>query len=77
MGRLSFGAGALELLRPFLGPIYAWAAATEDLATAVNPWAKQLLFSWIAERLRGGGQMEEILVMRESDDPPPSWGREG
>ena len=27
LGRLQFATGAVEYLRPFLGPLYAWAAA--------------------------------------------------
>jgi len=52
LGRASFGFGALEYDRPFLGPLYAFAALHPPGAVRVVPMYVLLLLHYLAGRLR-------------------------
>jgi len=52
LGRASFGFGALEYDRPFLGPLYAFAALHPPGAVRVVPTYVLLLLHYLAGRLR-------------------------
>jgi len=52
LGRASFGFGALEYDRPFLGPLYAFAALHPPDAVRVVPTYVLLLLHYLAGRLR-------------------------
>lgn len=51
LGRLGFAAGALEWVKPFLGPAYAWTSAAPMGAVLPVPPAIWLTLSWIIELL--------------------------
>ena len=53
LGRLQFIAGPLELLRPFLGPLYALASALPRYARPVLPTMFLLILRHLAAELRG------------------------
>ena len=57
LGRLSYAAGPLERIRPFLSTLYAWAAAVPDTATLPLPEACLLVLHWIQAKLNNGGRM--------------------
>ena len=48
LGRLSFAAGPLDWLRPFLGPLFAWVAACPPASTLILPAMLRLILGWIA-----------------------------
>lgn len=54
LGRLGFAAGALEWVKPFLGPAYAWTAAAPLGAVLPVPAAIWLTLNWIVELLENG-----------------------
>ena len=61
LGRLGFAATALPWEKPFLGPLYTWAAAVrEQKGEVVVPWAILSILDWISLRLKGGGRMEMV-----------------
>ena len=51
VGRLGFAASALEYLLPFLGPIFAWAAACPVASRVRLPAMVRLLFLWMADEV--------------------------
>ena len=62
LGRLGFAATALPWERPFLGPLYSWAAAVRDQKKEVMvPWAIMSILDWISLRLEEGGRMEVVV----------------
>ena len=52
MGRLQFIAGPLEHLRPFLGPLYAWACAGARYAKPKMPPMILLIIHFLADEIR-------------------------
>ena len=52
IGRLGFIMGAVESLRPFLGPLYAWASAGPRYARPVIPPMLMLIMKYLARELR-------------------------
>ena len=55
LGRLQFVAGPLEHLRPFLGPLYAWASAAPRYAKPMLPVMIRLILDFLAQELRSSG----------------------
>jgi len=51
LGRLSFVAGPLEVVRPFLGPLYAWVAACPPGSCLALPAMISLILWWISKML--------------------------
>ena len=49
LGRLSFAAGPLERLRPFLSTLYAWTAAVPEDATLPLPDAVIMVLNWLVK----------------------------
>ena len=47
LGRLSFGLTVLPLLRPFLGPLYAWVAAVRHCHVLKLPKAIYMILSFL------------------------------
>eukprot|EP00435_Cladocopium_sp_Y103_P010320 s1590_g2.t1 len=60
LGRLSFGLTALDHVRPFLGPIYAWVAALEHTRTYKLPKAVRLIMLFLAKALEGSGRLTPV-----------------
>ena len=52
LGRLTFVAGALQMLRPFLGPLFAWSAILRGGAFAKFPDAVHMLLKFIESCVR-------------------------
>ena len=50
LGRLCFSMGLLEFARPFLAPLYAWAAAVGHLGRRRLPWSVSFLMIFLAEQ---------------------------
>lgn len=64
LGRLSFAAGPLERIRPFLSSLFAWVAVTpSDAYLAPNPEVR-LCLKWIAAKLSRGGRLEPCRHLR-------------
>ena len=63
LGRLSFAFSVIPLLRPFLGPIYAWTSATQALHTLRLPKAIELILSFLQACLEQG--MRRVSVGRQ------------
>ena len=53
LGRLGFAAGPLDWLRPYLGPLYAWAAACPSGRFLLLPAMLRLILSWLARMIDG------------------------
>lgn len=60
LGRLCFALGPLEYVRPFVAPIYAWAAAVAGQRRMKVPWSVRFLFRYIADQLEGEGRVSRI-----------------
>lgn len=61
LGRLTFVAGALQMLRPFLGPLFSWAAVLRGGAFAKFPEAVHMLLKFIERCVR-----EEPMTLARS-----------
>lgn len=62
LGRLGFAATALYWQRPFLGPLYTWAAATRGRPGKLKvPLMLRCILSWISEKLMNGGSLQEPI----------------
>ena len=57
LGRLQYIALVLDQLRPFLGPLYAWVAATPGGACLKLPPILQLIFKFLLKTLEAGPAM--------------------
>ena len=57
LGRLQFLAGPVEYIRPFLGPLYAWASIGPKYARPRLPVMVLLIMRYLAEELRGNHTM--------------------
>ena len=51
LGRIGFAAGPIEHLRPFLGPLYAWAAAGPRFARPRLPVMILLIMKYLAAEI--------------------------
>ena len=60
LGRLSFALTALNHLRPFLGPIFAWVAALQSTRTYQVPKAIKLIMLFLAKALEGPGRLAPV-----------------
>ena len=67
LGRLSFAAGPLERIRPFLSPIYAWTSVAPGSAYMVPPPDVLLCLRWLRNRLERGGRSEEVMEMKQHE----------
>jgi hypothetical protein len=79
LGRLSFVAGALQHLRPFLGPIFAWVSILSKKTFAAPPLAISLFLWWFVRELqqeplrfplqpqRLGGELFRVDAKAEGD----------
>jgi len=52
LGRIQFVAGPLEHLRPFLGPLYAWACSGAKFGKPVLPVMLRLILGYLAKELK-------------------------
>lgn len=68
LGRLSFVAGALHHVRPFLGPIFAWAAMLSPGTSAQFPDAVKILLGYISRQLGGCSMQPARRVAAEPTD---------
>ena len=57
LGRLQFLAGPVEYMRPFLGPLYAWASMGPRFARPKLPVMVVLIMRHLAEELKGDHMM--------------------
>jgi hypothetical protein len=60
LGRVCFIVGALEYLRPFLAPLYAWAAAVGRVGRSRLPWSVCFLLSYLATDLGEEGRARTV-----------------
>lgn len=63
LGRLSFVAGALKHVRPFLGPLYAWSSALASGTFAAFPDAVSILLDFVVNEV-------DRCPMRKAVKPP-------
>jgi hypothetical protein len=63
LGRLCFAMGPLEYLRPFIAPLFAWAAAVGPRGRSQLPWSITFILKLLEMELRGEGRVEEIRPM--------------
>ena len=72
LGRLSFASLALPWEKPFLGPLFAWAAAImPQRGVQIIPWAVGMILKWISSRLDDGGRLEEVALVSEREEIGP------
>ena len=57
LGRLQFLAGPIEYVRPFLGPLYAWASIGPRFARPRLPVMVLLIMKYLAQELQGEHMM--------------------
>jgi hypothetical protein len=60
LGRLCFAMGPLEFLRPFVAPLFSWAAAVGPRGIVQLPWSVTFLLEYLATELQGGGRIEAV-----------------
>ena len=63
LGRWGFATNALETLKPFLGPMYGWAASVPEGSYLQLPVFIRLLFMYLVRRLEAGGVERPPLHM--------------
>ena len=68
LGRLSFVTGPLLYLRPFLGPLYAWASACPRQAVVTIPIFLLLILKAFAQEVVGSPTLDCALLHRELGD---------
>ncbi|CAL1155276.1 unnamed protein product [Cladocopium goreaui] len=66
LGRLSFAMAAIEHLRPFLGPLYAWSAALENVVHARLPKAVIYILRFIEHMLKHGWRTRPVGPLQEA-----------
>ena len=65
LGRLSFAMAAIDHLRPFLGPLYAWADALKNVMRARLPKAVVYILRFIAHMLKNGWRARPVGSLHE------------
>ena len=60
LGRFCFAMGPLVFLRPFLAPIFAWAAAVKGAGKLLVPWSVGYLLRFLADQLGGDGRVFKV-----------------
>jgi len=65
--RLGFASGAIDHLRPFLGPLYAWAAVMPPGAYVKLPVLVKIILRYIEEELSSGRHMKTAAPLEESE----------
>ena len=60
LGRLCFAMGPLEYLRPFVAPLFAWAAAVGPRGRMQLPWSVTFILKFLEDELSGEGRVEEV-----------------
>ncbi len=68
LGRLTFVAGALHHVRPFLGPIFAWASMLSAGTSAQFPDAVKILLGYISKQLEHCSMQPAKRVEAEPTD---------
>ena len=63
LGRLCFAMGPLEYLRPFIAPLFAWAAAVGPRGRCQLPWSITFILRLLETEMRGEGRVEEIRLV--------------
>ena len=66
LGRLGFASGVLEWYRPFLAPIYSWAAVTPGGAMLAIPPMLRLVLGWIIREFKSGRRTTPCKAPRKS-----------
>ena len=64
-GRFCFAMGPLDFLRPFLAPIFAWAAVVRGAGRLTLPWSVGFLLSFLSGQLGGAGRVHEVRLVSE------------
>ena len=65
LGRLVFALGPMEYTRPFVSPLFAWAAAMGRRGTRKLPWAISFLLTYLADEFSGPHRMTEVEGTRK------------
>ena len=65
LGRLCFAMGPLEYLRPFIAPLFAWAAAVGPRGVVQVPWSVAFILKFLEEEFVGEGRVEQIRVVAQ------------
>ena len=60
LGRIGFAVGALDFLKPFLSPLYAWQCSVDHLGKMTLPWSVSFILKYISEELRTGRRCMRI-----------------
>ena len=63
LGRLCFALGPLEYLRPFIAPLYAWAAAVGHKGRMRIPWSIAFILTYYAREFEGNGRMSKVIPL--------------
>ena len=60
VGRLGFALGALDYLKPFVSPLYSWAASVDHLGRVSLPWSVSFILEFVAEELEAGRRTAKV-----------------
>lgn len=52
--------GPLEYLRPFIAPLFSWAAAVGSHGIVQLPWSVTFVLEYLSAELQGGGSVETV-----------------
>ena len=63
LGRLCFAMGPLEFLRPFVAPLFAWAAAVGPRGKIPLPWSVTFVLRLLESEFLGPGRVAEVRVV--------------
>ena len=60
LGRISFTLGVLDYLKPFVSPLFSWAAAVDHLGKDRLPWSVSFLLAYIMQELEAGRRTTQV-----------------
>ena len=60
LGRICFIIGALDFLRPFVAPLFAWAASVGRQGNPLIPWSVSFLLRYLSDGLDEQGRAGEV-----------------
>ena len=59
-GRMGFAAGALDYVRPFLAPVFAWVAARGHAGRCPLPWSLRFILTMLADNFSEENRTVEV-----------------
>ena len=69
LGRMGFTGGALDSLKPFLSPLYAWVASVDRFGKVSLPWSVAFLLWYVVSELKTERRCVDVRPRQPSQGP--------